>query len=179
MGNNEERIHELMIAALDDELDDVGSAELNHHLADHPDLAAEWNGILFIDNLLSDAPPMLAPVNFAERTLAQLPNPRYRRIFLACLFGILLILGLVPVLGGIYAYGQFDGGAFVGDFALNLAQYFSFIRVASSAILSGLSAVAVNQPWAFAWVFLMIAVIFAWQNFYGYLTTPMRSLPAR
>ena len=103
---NEEQAFALMMDALDGVLDESDSAELTRYLAHHPDLAAEWDAMQAVDDLLRVSPPAAVPTNFSERTLARLPNPRARRIFMAMFFLLLFLGGLIPVALGVYTISQ-------------------------------------------------------------------------
>lgn len=164
----DERILELMLQALDDDLDEQGSAELQRCLAASPAVAREWHSLLFVETLLRDTPAVPAPANFAARTLARLPNPRLRRTLLLAFYVALLIGGLLPLAGLLWFAGQLGGSATaLGDL---LGQLATFVQVVGSAVISTLGTVLREQPYAVGGLVLPLFLLAAWYSLYQQLT---------
>ena len=159
---NEEQAFALMMDALDGVLDETDSAELNTYLAYHPDLAMEWDALQAVDQLLRTAPPAAAPVNFSEQTLARLPNPRARRIFMATLFVLMLLGSLIPIAFGIYTLSQ-GGFSTVG---IDLSGGFQILRVLLIGVASALRSLTTTQPVIYAWLATMLLSILLWAQTY-------------
>ena len=94
----EENAYSLMMEALDGELSATGWAELESHLRVRPELAQEWQALQAIDQLFRSTPALSPAADFTQRTLARLPNRRTRLWFVASLYVLLLVVGLIPVL---------------------------------------------------------------------------------
>lgn len=159
---NEERAFALMMDALDGVLDDSDSAELDQYLNHHPNMAAEWDSLQTIDHLFRASPPASVPVNFTERTLARLPNPRARRIFMSMFFILLFLGGLVPILLGVFTFAQGGFDAIGG----NLNGGFQVIQVLIIGLSSALRSLISNQPIVYAWLATMLLSILIWAQTY-------------
>jgi anti-sigma factor RsiW len=173
---NEEYIFALMMDALDDELDEHGSAELSAYLAMHPALAQEWEAMLFVDALLRQTPPAPAPANLAARTLARLPNPRHRRIFLAVFYVALLIGGMVPVAGFIWLYAQFGSINIFSILGQSAGELWNLVQVFATAMYSTAVTVVTEQPLVLGWLFLLVGVVGIWMTVYQQLANQPRLL---
>ena len=88
---HEERFYLLMMAALDDELPLEERDELDAHLRLCADCAHEWRTLTAIEMLFRQTPLLMPAVDFAERTLARLPNRRARRMALGALYGLMSV----------------------------------------------------------------------------------------
>ena len=104
---HEERFYLMMMAALDDELAGAERAELETHLQGCPDCTREWRTLTAIETLFRQTPLLMPAVDFAERTLARLPNRRTRRMALGAIYGFLLLSGLVPLVMGLYLAARY------------------------------------------------------------------------
>lgn len=177
--DDNEKVYALMMAALDDELDDTGMAELETYLGADPALAQEWHDILYVDQLLVETPPVFAPINFTERTLARLPNPQYRRVFWV-IFGLALALGvLIPIIALAQFSGQWTDGSLSSLFSASYVESLTALRVVGQSILSLLSTVLVEQPIGYGVIMSLLLVIAAWFNVYRYLSTQTIPAPIR
>ena len=159
--DEEERIFALMMDALDDEIDETGTAELTAYLADHPALAQEWTAMQWVDNLLVTTPPVEAPHSLVAHTVARLPNLRFRRVFVWAGFGLSLLAGLLTVLVAL-VLANVDLGAAAGASA---AEFWMFGRVFTTAINATLLAVLRQTQ---VWVYLagMVGTLVLWRLAY-------------
>lgn len=170
---DEERIFTLMMDALDDELDEQGSAELVAYLAEHPDLAQEWEAMQWVDNLLVTTPPVAAPDALVAHTLARLPAPRLRRLFLFLGFDALLLVGLLPIVAGL-ALVRVDLGAVIGT---SLQELWVFGRVFTTAITATLRSVLATQPQVWAYLAVMLGILVAWRIVYYQMSATLQPIP--
>lgn len=86
---HDERYFMMMMEALDGKSTAGEHAELQAHLRECADCAREWQALLAIDALFRQTPILMPAVDFAERTLARLPDARTRRLALGarCMSG--------------------------------------------------------------------------------------------
>lgn len=162
---HEERIYDLMMDALDNNLDERGTAELTAYLDKYPDLATEWEAMQWVDDLLITTPPIEAPQLLVEHTLARLPNPRLRRLFAVVGFGLALLAGMITV-GAVLAVSSIDVGSIIGS---SLNEFVLFIRVFSVAILATIGTTLRDQPQLWLYLAIMLAVLAVWQMAYSQL----------
>lgn len=172
---NEQQAFALMMDALDGVLDDSDSAELTRYLEHHPELAQEWDALQSVDLLLRASPPVAAPVNFSERTLARLPNPRARRLFMALFFAMLFLGGMLPIALGIFTYSQ---GGF-NEIGTNLEGTFQVLQVLFVGVTSSLRSLVVTQPVIYAWLATMLLSIVIWAQTYRNAMTQFQPQPVR
>src|SRR5690606_23823945 len=99
---HEERFYTMMMDALDGELAAGEHSELEAHLRACLDCTREWRSLVAIEMLFRQTPILMPAVDFAERTLARLPNRRARRLALGAVYAILLMSGIFPLLVGVF-----------------------------------------------------------------------------
>ena len=172
---NEQQAFALMMDALDGVLDDAESTKLNQYLSNHPDLANEWEALQSVDLLLRASPPVAAPVNFTERTLARLPNPRARRIFMGFFFLLLLLGSILPIAFGIFTYSE---GGF-SEISTNLAGTFQVLRVVLIGVTSSIRSLVITQPMIYAWLATMLLSILVWAQTYRSAMAQVQPAPVR
>ena len=152
----EERIYTLMMESLDGVLEEAESAELDGLLLQNPVLAAEWDAMQAIDEMLRFAPPMAAPPHFAQMTIARLPNPRSRRIFMAIFYVALLLGGLTPIVLGVALSSQ------LGGFVVGIGESFRVLQTIFAGMFSTTRTVMLSQPYILSWVAVLVGVIGLW-----------------
>ncbi len=91
-------IYILMMDALDGDLSAANKDELQTHLQQCVPCAREWNSLQAVEQLLRRAPIITPAADFAQRTIARLPNQRHRIWSLSALYISLLIGGTFPLL---------------------------------------------------------------------------------
>lgn len=176
---NEDQLFSLMADALDGMLSERDQQVLDHHLATRPDLAEEWFAMQQLDQLLRAVPAVSAPVYFAERTLALLPDSRTRRVFVGSTFLILLLLGIVPVWGGVLLYWQMGSGMALVDFGKMLAESWTALQMLGNSFASTIQLTLNTQPYLYGWLFLMLGVIGVWASLYWQLIHQVRPIHIR
>ncbi|PIE81780.1 MAG: hypothetical protein CSA11_02600 [Chloroflexi bacterium] len=161
-----EETYAMMMDALDGELSAKQKVELDTHLRACPSCRQEWQAVLAVHNLLQQTPAMAPAADFAQRTIARLPNRRARLAATAVIYSLLLLGGILPlamvlilvstispifqnpdVLGSLWAVGQ---------------QVFSVISAAGLALLSGLGELAVQQPAIIGWLLVILGIVSVW-----------------
>lgn len=161
-----EPVYALMMDALDGPLSSDDQLRLDEALAADPALAAEWQGMLLIDDLFMETPLVDPPAHFAAQAIAALPNWRARRWAVALAFLASLSVGLLPVL--------LLGVALLIGVDFNIAATGLFEIV--SAIFGGLGQLAfettrmvAGYPAAMGAVMVMIGSITLWSGLYQQL----------
>ncbi|HEX6384541.1 MAG TPA: zf-HC2 domain-containing protein, partial [Anaerolineae bacterium] len=98
-----DEIYTMMMDALDGELSASNRIELESHLRACPPCAREWQALLAIDMLFRQTPALRPAADFAQRTLARLPNRRYRIWAIMAVYVLLLLSGMLPLFLGVWA----------------------------------------------------------------------------
>ncbi|MFQ5436111.1 MAG: anti-sigma factor family protein, partial [Anaerolineae bacterium] len=93
----------LMMDALDGELATDGKLELEAHLRACPECHEEWRALLAVDQLFRQTPAISPAAGFTQRTLARLPNRKYRVWALGTIYALLLLAGAMPMMIGGWA----------------------------------------------------------------------------
>lgn len=148
-----------MMDALEGVLEPEESAELHRYLSDHPDLAAEWEAMQAVDDMLREAPPIAVPVHLMDNTLYRLPTARNRRLFMSAFFFVLLLGGLLPFMLGIFVSTQLGGASLGGQ---SIFAGIQVLQVIGTGMLSAIRTVLSTQPIVFGWFTLMLGVIATW-----------------
>lgn len=170
---DEERAFTLMMDALDGDLDERERVELDRYLAAEPALLREWVAMQRVHRLLVAAPPIAAPVHFVAHTLARLPDPRRRRLFLSAFFVLLLVGGMLPVVIGVTFFAPETAGA-LGQ---TVSGMFEVTRVLLAGITSSARSLLVSQPFVLGWLSLMAVAVGAWFSVYRQLLNTSRPAP--
>lgn len=169
----EERFITMMMDALDGQLSPGERAELDDHLRDCPHCLQEWQVLLAIETLFRQTPILMPAVNFAERTLARLPNSRTRRYALGGLYILLLMSGILPLLIGLslavrfapvlsqpgLLSGYWDSVVSVGRVLATVIE--SFFIGAGHFILA--------QPALIGWFIILAGLVFLWGGVFQWL----------
>ncbi len=167
----EERIYTLMMEALDGVLEEAESAELDDLLLQNPAMAQEWDAMLAIDEMLRFAPPVSAPVHFAQMTIARLPNPRNRRIFMAIFYVALLLGGLTPILFGVALSSQ------LGGFASGIGDTWRVLQTIFAGLFTATRTVVLTQPYIASWMAVLVGVILLWIAAYRRAVNDVQLIP--
>ena len=178
-----EEIFNLMMQVLDDDAGETASGELELHLQECPACAREWQALQAIHVLLAQAPALSPAADFAQRTVARLPNTRYRVWALTGAYVLLLAVGFLPVALVVWLALRlapaFEQPAFVRGLLQAGGQ---MLRLGGTVITAGIKGIADlgelvgQQPAAVGWLLVMVGVIFLWGGVYSQLTRPQRSV---
>lgn len=180
MEEREEIIYTLMMEALDGELSASGWTELESHLRVRPDLAREWYAMRAIDRLFRSTPALVPAADFAQRTLARLPNRRFRLRMATVFYVLLMISGLIPVLIIGLLTIQFAPALFEPALVSGLvkvgSQIASIAGVVFTALWAGLADLVRQQQLAVAgWLLLMVGLVVLWSGVYRHMVLLPRS----
>lgn len=182
MEEREEIIYTLMMEALDGELSASGWSELESHLRVRPDLAREWQAMRAIDQLFRNTPALSPAADFAQRTLARLPNQRLRLRLATIFYVLLLISGLIPVLiiGLLtvqFVPALFEPALFSGLMQIG-SQIVNLVGTVFTALVSGITELVRQQQLAvIGWLMLMVGLVVLWSGVYRQLVLLPRSTP--
>lgn len=173
----EQQIFDLMMDALDDEIDEQGLAQLNAYLLTDAQLAQEWEAMQIVDTLLRETPPIVAPVNLVERTLARLPNASYRRSVLTIFYLLLLVGGMIPLIFTVWLAMQFGGDTIFGALTQALSEISIFVQLFSRAIFTTAGTIITEQPVLLGWLCLLLGIIGLWYNVYQNMVSATQPMP--
>ncbi len=177
-----DEIYTLMMEALDGELGETGRGQMQAHLQTCPSCAREWQTIQAIHQLFLQAPVLSPAADFTQRTLALLPNTRFRIYSLSAIYALLLVVGFLPMV--IIAWLAFQFGpalnqpAFFRSLAQGGGQILSLIQALVGAGWQGLGTLGDlfgQQPSILGWALVMIGIVFLWGGVYSQLTRTQRA----
>ena len=163
---HEERYYLMMMDALDGELPEPDRDELEVHLRACPDCGREWHALLAIDLLFRQAPILMPAVNFAERTLARLPDRRVRAWALGSLYLVLLASGIIPLLIGLFLAARYapilSRPELLGGIWSSLTNLGRVAATVVDALLTGAGRFIVEQPAIMGWMIILAGLVFLW-----------------
>jgi anti-sigma factor RsiW len=178
-----EEIFNLMMQVLDDDAEGATAGELELHLQECPACAREWQALQAIHALLLQAPALSPAADFAQRTVALLPNSTHRVWALTGVYVLLLTIGFLPlaliVWLGLRLAPAFEQPAFVRILLQSGGQ---LLRLGGTVVAAGLKGFADlgeligRQPAAIGWLLVMVGVILLWGGVYNQLTRPQRNI---
>ena len=179
-----EEIYNLMMEVLDSEIEESDMLSLDDHLNNCPDCARQWEAIQTIHTLFLESPVLSPAANFAQVTLARLPNARHRIIALTTIYGMLLLSGIVPLALFIWFASQLrpavNQPAFIEGVLQVGEQIFGLVETVIGAFLQGLSTMGQllsQQPAIIGLILVMLGAIFVWGGVYSQLTrNPRRTI---
>ena len=173
----------MMMDALDGELAAEQHQLLESHLRACPPCAYEWQALTAIDSLFRQAPILAPAADFAQRTLARLPNRRYRVWLISAIYVVLLFSGALPVLFGTWVMQRY--GAVINEPGVlrsllqSLGHTVDVIGTVTSALLGAAGQFLVENPTIFGWLFVMIGLVVVWSGVYRQLLDIPSFSPAR
>ncbi|MBK8987943.1 MAG: zf-HC2 domain-containing protein [Chloroflexi bacterium] len=161
-----EETYLLMMEALDGELVDSDQVELEAHLRACPSCQQEWQALLAVHTLLQQAPALSPAVDFAQRTLARLPNRRTRVWALTAVYILLLLGGVLPIALGIWlAFVMrpiLSEPTILSSISQSIGQAWQVMGTIAAALLSGLGQVIVQQPALLGWLLVLLGIVSVW-----------------
>jgi len=176
MEHNE--IYTMMMDALDGELSTTGHVELKSHLRACPPCAREWQALLAIDVLFRQTPALGPAVDFTQRTLARLPNRRYRLWVISAIYILLLLSGALPLLLVAWAISRFGPmvtePAAIPELVASIDRTLQIMSTVLRALLSGIGEILIQQPAVLGWLLVMAGVVFLWSGIYQQLVSQPR-----
>lgn len=173
-----EEIYMLMMEALDGDLAESDTLEMEAHLASCHSCAREWQAVQTIHQLFLQTPALSPAAGFTQRTLASLPNNAYRIWLIGIIYGFLLTSGVFPlvVIGWLVTTlaPALAEPAFGRGLVQAGGQMVSLITAVLGAFwqgLGGLGQFLAEQPNILGWLFVMVGVVFLWGGVYRQMTT--------
>lgn len=163
---HEERYYLMMMDALDNELAPPEHAELTAHLADCAECDRDWRTLLAIEVLFRQTPLLMPAVDFAERTLARLPNRQARRVALGAIYATLLLSGIVPLLLGVFVLTRYapilSRPELLGGIWASLSGAGRALVTIIDALLVGAGRFVIEQPALIGWLIILAGLVFLW-----------------
>lgn len=169
----EDRIYELMMEALDGTISASEQSELESHLRAHPSYMAEWQAMQAIDTLFRQTPALSPAADFAQRTMARLPNRRVRIWVLSAIYFSLLVSGTLPILLGIWVFNQ------LGEVLVQPALLQTVLQLVNTGIAIAVAVFGaamdvatefvVQQPAVLGWLLVLGGMVSLWGGVYRQL----------
>lgn len=163
---HEERYYTMMMDALDGELAGGERAELEAHLRACPDCTQEWRTLVAIEMLFRQTPILMPAVDFAERTLARLPNRQARRVALGAIYAVLLLSGVIPLVLGLFLAARYapilSRPELVGGVWSSIAGFGRAMTTVIEALFAGAGRFVIEQPVLIGWFIILAGLVFLW-----------------
>ncbi len=163
---HEERFYLMMMDALDGELDEDRQPEWQAHLRACPDCSRQWRTLMTIDMLFRQTPMLMPALDFAERTLARLPDPRARRVALGAIYAVLLLSGLFPLVVGLFFVARYapilSRPELLGGVWASIAGVGRAAATVIEALLAGAGRFVIEQPALIGWFIILAGLVFLW-----------------
>jgi anti-sigma factor RsiW len=158
----------LMMDALDGDLSEDSKLELELHLQLCTDCLREWHTLVAIETLLRTTPALAPAAGFTQRTLARLPNRRYRIWALSTIYMLLLLCGFVPMALGAWAMTRLlpvlSQPALVNGVIQSASKFSQVMATVLTALFSGLGEIVVQQPATMGWLLVIMGIISLWSG---------------
>jgi anti-sigma factor RsiW len=178
-----ERYHLLMMDALDGELAAAQHTELESHLRACPECRQEWHAILAIDTLFRQTPMLSPAADFAQRTVARLPNRRARLWAISVIYVLLLLSGILPILLVVWAANtvvpMLREPSFVTAAQQMGAEAVRLVGVVAGALFKGLGELVIQQPAILGWLLVLAGIVFVWNGVYRQLVSQPTAVSVR
>ncbi len=156
----------MMMDALDGELANEQQVELEAHLRACPPCRYEWQAILAVHTLLQQAPALAPAADFAQRTIARLPNRRARLTATAVIYTLLLLGGILPLALGFWLFFTispvFRDPSILNSLWATAQQALNVMGAVISALLVGFAELAVQQPAIIGWLLVILGIVSVW-----------------
>ena len=173
-----DEIYTMMMDALDGELSAHDHVELESHLRACPLCNREWQALLAIDTLFRQTPALGPAADFTQRTLARLPNRRYRLWVISAIYILLLLSGALPLLLVAWVVSQFGPmitePAAIPDLVATIDRTLQLTGTVLRALLSGVGEFLIQQPAVLGWLLVMAGFVFLWSGIYRQLVSQPR-----
>lgn len=161
-----EETYLLMMDALDGELVESDHVELEAHLRACPSCRQEWQALLAVHTLLQQTPALSPAVDFAQRTLARLPNRRVRLWALTSIYALLLLGGILPIALGVWLAfilrPVLSEPTILSSISQSIGQALQVMGTIATALLAGLGEMIVQQPAIVGWLLVLLGIISVW-----------------
>lgn len=180
---HEERYYVMMMDALDGELAGTEHAELEAHLRACPDCTQEWRTLVAIEMLFRQTPILMPAIDFAERTLALLPNRRARRVALGTIYTVLLLSGIVPLMIAIFLAARYapilSRPELLGGIWSSVAGAGRAVATVIEALFAGAGRFVIEQPALIGWLIILAGLVFLWGGVFQRLLVQPEGVASR
>ena len=170
----------LMMDALDGELAEDGRSELESHLRVCPDCLREWRALSAIDTLFQQTPILMPAADFAQRTIALLPNRRLRIWTMGVMYLFLLLSGIAPLLIGGIAYTllrpAFSQPNVWESLSQSISKIFQVIGTVLNALFISTGEFIGQNPAVLGWLLVMIGIVSLWGGVFQQLVLQPRQI---
>jgi anti-sigma factor RsiW len=169
-GEHDENYYVWMMEALDGELAAGDRFALDAHLRTCPRCAREWEALLAVESLLRQTPLLWPAADFAQRTLALLPDRRYRLWAIGVFYLLVLLSGIVPLFLGAWAMSRLAPilsqpemlQAVLDAIARPVQLFFTVL----DALAAAAGRFVIEQPALVGSLLVMAGLIFLWGSVY-------------
>ena len=128
--------------------------------------ATRGRTLLAIEMLFRQTPLLMPAVDFAERTLAHLPNQQARRVALGVIYAALLLSGVVPLLLGVFVLTRYapilSRPELLGGVWASLSGAGRALITIIDALLVGAGRFVIEQPALIGWLIILAGLVFLW-----------------
>lgn len=156
----------LMMDALDGELAEDGRSELESHLRACPTCLREWQALLTVDTLFRQTPALQPVADFAQRTIALLPDRRLRLWTMGAIYLFLLLSGIAPLLVGGVAYillrPAFSQPTVWASLQQSVEKILQVVGTVLNALLISTGEFIGQNPAALGWLLVIIGIVALW-----------------
>ncbi len=168
-----EEYYLMMMDTLDGELAEEQQMQLESHLRACPPCQREWQALVAIDKLFREAPILAPAADFTQRTLARLPNRRYRAWLIGVIYTVLLFSGVLPLLIGAWAVQRYgvimNEPGVLRSLLQSLAHTLEVIGTVATALFTAMGQFVLENPAVLGWFFVMVGIITLWSGVYRQL----------
>jgi hypothetical protein len=172
----------LMMDALDGELAEDGRSELESHLRACPACQREWQALSTIDTLFRQTPALRPAADFAQRTIALLPDRRLRLWTMGIMYLFLLLSGIFPLLIGGIAYTllrpAFSQPNVWESLMQSVGRIFQVIGTVLNALFISAGEFIGQNPAALGWLLVLIGIIALWGSVFQQIIIQPRQIPS-
>lgn len=173
-------VYLLMMEALDGELTTDRRSELEVHLRACPSCTREWQALLAIDRLFRQTPALGPAADFTQRTLARLPDRRYRVWVISIVYLLLLLSGALPLLIGVWVVSNLgpmlSQPTLVRSLVQSVDKALQVTGTVLTALLSSLGEFILQQPSFIGWLLVMAGLVTLWSGIYRQLVSQPRQI---
>ncbi|RMD48714.1 MAG: hypothetical protein D6835_06075 [Candidatus Thermofonsia bacterium] len=170
METKQDELYARMMDALDGELTAEELNRLEVDLRAYPALMQEWQAMQTIDTLFRQSPVLSPAADFAQRTVAALPNRRFRLWAVGILYVLLLLSGVLPMLLGILAVTVlrpfFSNPQLLEDVWESVLSAANILATIFYALLDGAGEFVAQQPIVVGWMLVIAGIVALWGGVY-------------
>lgn len=168
MEQEHDYFYALMMDALDGDLAGSDKLELEAHFHTCSDCLREWHALVAIETLLRNTPALAPAADFTQRTLARLPNRRYRVWAISTIYVLLLLCGIVPMLLGVWTlfrlFPVLNQPALFEGISQSIQATAQVVGTVVGALFNSLGEIVAQQPATLGWLLVIVGAISLWSG---------------